>query len=41
MILPEVGLAMHPKRLNSVVLPDPLGPFSAVASEESMDTFTP
>ena len=31
-ILPDVGLAMHPMRLRSVVLPDPLGPLSTVIS---------
>ncbi len=39
-ILPDVGLAMHPSMLNSVVFPDPLGPLRAVALRESMERFT-
>ena len=32
MIRPEVGLAMQPMRLRSVVFPEPLGPFNYYAS---------
>ena len=34
---PEVGLAMQPIMLRSVVFPEPLGPFSAVIRRGSMD----
>src|SRR5512136_22447 len=40
-ILPAVGLAMQPMRLRSVVFPDPLGPFKAVALWASMDRLIP
>ena len=41
LILPEVGLAIHPMRLRSVVFPDPLGPLNTVNLFESMERLTP
>ena len=40
-ILPEVGLAMQPIRLNRVVFPEPLGPLSTVTLLESIERLTP
>ena len=39
-ILPDVGRAMQPMSVMSVVLPEPLGPFSIVTFSGSMSRLT-